>query len=210
MASTTLAGTDAAGGIDQWGEYSEYGTPTGTPQPGIGYGWLGTHERATLTSLGITLRGARLYNQTTGLFTSPDPVHGGNETAYGYPNDPINYLDTTGEMAQAALCALQGSHGGRFYLLLAWAYLPTWLLRRPGKASVGLYLGCAKTMSCLRIRRRRRQRIQIGKDIEVEQMEISRTSIVRLNLMVEAEGFLRIRTSGGGEVCDRHLSVNMS
>lgn len=62
VASTTLTGTDAANGIDQWGEYTEYGTPTGTVQPGIGYGWLGTHERATLTTLGITLMGARLYN----------------------------------------------------------------------------------------------------------------------------------------------------
>ncbi len=40
--------------------------------------------------------GARLYNQATGLFTSPDPVYGGNTTWYGYPTDPINHNDLTG------------------------------------------------------------------------------------------------------------------
>lgn len=97
VASTTLTGTDPANGIDQWGEYTEYGTPTGTNQPGIGYGWLGTHERATLATLGITLMGARLYNEGTGTFTSRDPVFAGNETTYSYPNDPINHDDVTGE-----------------------------------------------------------------------------------------------------------------
>ena len=96
VASTSLTGTDAATGIDQWGEYTEYGAPTGTTQAGIGYGWLGTHERATLTSLGITLMGARLFNQTTGLFTSLDPQYQGGDTAYGYPNDPINSQDLDG------------------------------------------------------------------------------------------------------------------
>lgn len=41
--------------------------------------------------------GARLYNPITGLFTSIDPVFGGNDTPYAYPNDPINKQDTTGE-----------------------------------------------------------------------------------------------------------------
>ncbi|WP_353663673.1 DNRLRE domain-containing protein [Cutibacterium avidum] len=96
VASTSLTGTEAATGIDLWGEYTEYGTPTGTTQPGIGYGWLGSHERATLALLGITLMGARLYNQATGLFTSLDPQYQGGDTAYGYPNDPINSQDLDG------------------------------------------------------------------------------------------------------------------
>ena len=96
VASTSLTGTEAATGIDQWGEYTEYGAPTGTTQAGIGYGWLGQHERATLALLGITLMGARLYNQATGLFTSLDPQYQGGDTTYGYPNDPINSQDLDG------------------------------------------------------------------------------------------------------------------
>ena len=41
--------------------------------------------------------GVRLYNPTTGQFTSPDPIPGGNDTAYSYPNDPVNVFDLTGE-----------------------------------------------------------------------------------------------------------------
>jgi hypothetical protein len=41
--------------------------------------------------------GARLYNKVTGLFTSVDPVTGGNTTAYTYPQDPINKLDLDGQ-----------------------------------------------------------------------------------------------------------------
>ncbi len=101
-ATITLEGTNPASGIDAWQDWTEYGQPT---QPattntggtaGAGYGWLGQHERATLDALGITLMGARLYNQTTGLFTSLDPEYQGGDTAYGYPNDPINMRDIDG------------------------------------------------------------------------------------------------------------------
>ena len=40
--------------------------------------------------------GVRLYNRATGLFTSMDPVHGGNTTPYTYPQDPINHTDLDG------------------------------------------------------------------------------------------------------------------
>lgn len=92
-----------ADGIASWTEYTEYGQPTTTNPPTadtsvtpIGYGWLGGHERATLAGLGITLMGARLYNQATALFTSLDPVYGGGNTGYGYPTDPINQQDLDG------------------------------------------------------------------------------------------------------------------
>ena len=58
--------------------------------------WLGTHERA-LTGSGLMLMGARLYNPSTGLFSSTDPIYGGNVTTYGYPNDPVNSSDMSGE-----------------------------------------------------------------------------------------------------------------
>lgn len=95
-ATSTLIGTELATGIGQWGEYTEYGTAVGATQGGIGYGWLGQHERATLGLLGMTLMGARLYNQTTGLFTSLDPQYQGGDTAYGYPNDPVDTQDLNG------------------------------------------------------------------------------------------------------------------
>ena len=40
--------------------------------------------------------GARLYNSITGLFTSRDPVTGGNSTTYIYPQNTISMNDITG------------------------------------------------------------------------------------------------------------------
>jgi RHS repeat-associated protein len=98
----TIPTTGDATGINTWTSYTEYGqpkqptdtTPGGTT--GIGYNWLGTKQRATL-EIGLTLMGARLYNQTTALFTSIDPVHQGGDTTYAYPNDPINKTDLEGK-----------------------------------------------------------------------------------------------------------------
>lgn len=101
-ATATLTAGQKASGIDSWAGYTEYGIPeagTASTQSSpkgttdAGYGWLGSFERSSLESLGITLTGARLYNQTTGLFTSTDPIYGGNTTSYGYPTDPINHTD---------------------------------------------------------------------------------------------------------------------
>ena len=59
------------------------------------YGSLGQAQRET-TDTGIQFMGARGYNPITGQFLSPDPIRGGNETPYNYPNDPINKNDITG------------------------------------------------------------------------------------------------------------------
>lgn len=116
VTSPTGAGLGpAASSITSWQHTDEYGNPLTTPTStgvhvpktigarpgaatttGAAYGWLGTHERA-LTTTGLTLMGARLYNPTVGNFTSTDPVRGGNTTAYAYPQDPINQLDVDGE-----------------------------------------------------------------------------------------------------------------
>lgn len=104
-ATATLTAGKTAPGIDSWADYTEYGTPqagtanTQSSSTGItdaGYGWHGASERSTLEALGITLMGARLYNQTTGLFTSLDPQYQGGDTWYGYPTDPINQTDLDG------------------------------------------------------------------------------------------------------------------
>jgi RHS repeat-associated protein len=61
------------------------------------YGSLGQAQRET-TDTGIQFMGARGYNPITGQFLTPDPVRGGNETTYNYPNEPINRTDVTGQM----------------------------------------------------------------------------------------------------------------
>ncbi|WP_460437183.1 RHS repeat-associated core domain-containing protein [Arthrobacter tecti] len=83
--------------MDSWANYDEYGNNTSTtPNTGLTtYAWHGAAQRA-LDNSGLVLMGARLYNPTTGLFTSRDPITGGNTTSYTYPQDPINKSDTTG------------------------------------------------------------------------------------------------------------------
>ena len=96
----TQAATTPATSISGWATYDEYGNTTTTADPvdgTLGYGWLGTKQRATTTATaGLTLMGVRLYNATRGLFTSLDPIPGGNDTPYTYPGDPINSSDLDG------------------------------------------------------------------------------------------------------------------
>lgn len=107
--------------------YDEYGNQTGTtPNTGpSSYGWVGTNQRATDNS-GLILMGARLYNPVAGLFTSIDPVAGGNTTDYTYPQDPINKYDLDGN---------------------AWSWRTFWT----GAAIVGGVIGalaCGATIIC--------------------------------------------------------------
>ncbi|WP_286215102.1 DNRLRE domain-containing protein [Demequina sediminis] len=105
----TIAADGAVTGVGAYSDYDEYGRllagNVAAATGAITYGWLGSHERAA-DSFGLTLMGVRLYNAQTGLFTSVDPVVGGNETVYGYPADPINKLDTTGALSAWAKAGL--------------------------------------------------------------------------------------------------------
>lgn len=90
-------------GLAGWTDHDEYGNPLGNAMAasgaiteGLGYGWVGAKQRATLDT-GLTLMGARVYNRATGIFTSTDPVYGGNPTTYGYPVDPVNMFDLNGQ-----------------------------------------------------------------------------------------------------------------
>jgi RHS repeat-associated protein len=100
--AATAASGDVAAGVDGWSDFTEYGAPragstTATTGGSVGYGWLGAKQRSTTSeTAGLTLMGDRLYNSTTGRFTSLDPEPGGNATAYSYPNDPINMFDLDG------------------------------------------------------------------------------------------------------------------
>jgi RHS repeat-associated protein len=103
VATVALPASGAATGIDAWSSYDEYGnTLVGTvgaaplkTSSGIGYGWVGAKQRAAQAS-GLVLMGARLYNPSTGTFTSMDPVYGGNTTTYAYPQDSVNGYDLEG------------------------------------------------------------------------------------------------------------------
>lgn len=92
-----LTGTDAGQGINGWAQHDEYGNQlSDTVNTGATtYGWHGADQRA-LDASGLILMGARLYNSVTGLFTSRDPVDGGNSTTYAYPQDPTNSNDISG------------------------------------------------------------------------------------------------------------------
>ncbi|PRY47643.1 RHS repeat-associated protein, partial [Knoellia remsis] len=92
----------AATSITGWASYDEYGNQnnpaaTDAVDGPLGYGWLGAKQRSTTSATaGLTLMGVRYYNAVRGFFTSLDPVPGGNENAYTYPNDPINMFDLDG------------------------------------------------------------------------------------------------------------------
>lgn len=91
---TSGAGTSTS----SYGETTEYGlVRSGFASLGR-YGWLGVAQRSSDALSGLFLMGVRLYNPTTGQFLTRDPVSGGNENAYTYPNDPVNMSDVTGKL----------------------------------------------------------------------------------------------------------------
>jgi RHS repeat-associated protein len=81
-----------------WNNYDEFGNPAATNPANtnlIKYNTYGQAERATNTT-GLILMGARAYNPATNQFTTEDPISGGNENSYTYPNDPISKSDFNG------------------------------------------------------------------------------------------------------------------
>ncbi|MGQ3382332.1 RHS repeat-associated core domain-containing protein [Glutamicibacter sp. TV12E] len=97
VATVPVTGTGAGQGITGWAQYDEYGNQPSEPvnTGATSYGWHGADQRAVDTS-GLILMGARLYNSVNRLFTSRDPVQGGNSTSYAYLQDPVGMSDITG------------------------------------------------------------------------------------------------------------------
>jgi len=87
--------------------YDPYGNPiTAIPDNAAGnydWAWLGSLQRGTEHQAGINPGielGARLYNPALGRFNTTDPITGGNNNPYTYPNDPINTSDPNGNCAK--------------------------------------------------------------------------------------------------------------
>lgn len=100
-ASATL---DVSGSINpnvsvtSYSEQTEFGLPqVGQSISTAQFAWMGSKERAENNLSGLVLMGARVYNPSTGLFTSGDPIYGGNANPYTYPSNPMTNSDTSGE-----------------------------------------------------------------------------------------------------------------
>jgi len=124
--------------LNHWGEYGNQINNVVPAAGPIAYGWLGGKERAVEPTSGLILIGVRLYNPRTGLFTSVDPVPGGNTTEYTYPQDPINKQDLDGN-AWGWIKKAWNNKWVRLGVTIANFAIPSFGLARLGMAGYKVY-----------------------------------------------------------------------
>jgi RHS repeat-associated protein len=105
--------TDSAGQVVKAIEYDAYGNVISDSNPGfeIPFGFAGGLKDP---DTGLIRFGYRDYDPTTGRWTARDPIgfDGGDTNLYGYvSNDPVNFVDPTGEIAWAVVGAIVGAGG---------------------------------------------------------------------------------------------------
>ncbi len=98
--AATMDNSEAAVGLTNTYDSTEYGEPRDPALTADRYGWLGAEQRSFDALGGVALMGARLYNPETGRFLSIDPVLGGNVNRWTYPADPVNSSDLSGEVCR--------------------------------------------------------------------------------------------------------------
>ena len=96
LGSVRLVVNTADGTVAQRIDYDEFGNITTDTNPGFQpFGFAGGLYDA---NTGLTRFGARDYDPAVGRWTTKDPIRfGGGLNLYGYTaNDPVNYVDPTG------------------------------------------------------------------------------------------------------------------
>ncbi|MCX6398299.1 MAG: DNRLRE domain-containing protein [Propionibacteriales bacterium] len=102
---TTTPGSSGASTIGAFTETDEFGNQQSADVAVTRFGYLGSFRRSADALGGFMQMGARLFNPSTGGFTSLDPQRGGNLTGYTYPQNPVDELDLNGR-ARIIRCLL--------------------------------------------------------------------------------------------------------